>query len=96
MTDKLNGCIFWCILLEKYNTIWDKFSADIKKEFDFETVYDKVFLKTKIKLMVIKLQIFTIKIAKIDSNHSCLAVFSLDFALKKDKKLLSLSVFKRM
>ena len=25
-------------LLEKYNTIWDKVSADIKKEFDSETV----------------------------------------------------------
>ena len=25
-------------LLEKYNTIWDKFSADIKKEFDSELV----------------------------------------------------------
>ena len=40
-------------LLEKYNTIWDKVSADIKKEFDSELVYDKMFLKTKIKLMVI-------------------------------------------
>ena len=26
-------------LLEKYNTIWDKVSADIKKEFDSEPVY---------------------------------------------------------
>ena len=30
-------------LLEKYNTIWDKLSADIKKEFDSETVYKKLF-----------------------------------------------------
>ena len=36
-------------LLEKYNTIWDKVSADIKKEFDSEPVYDKNYLKTKIK-----------------------------------------------
>ena len=34
--------------LEKYNTIWDKFSVDIKKEFDNEPVYNKKFLKTKI------------------------------------------------
>ena len=26
------------VLLEKYNTIWDKVSADIKKEFDFENL----------------------------------------------------------
>ena len=31
-------------LLEKYNTIWDKVSAGIKKEFDSEPVYNKIFL----------------------------------------------------
>ena len=36
-------------LLEKYNTIWDKVSADIKKEFDSQPVYNKNCLKTKIK-----------------------------------------------
>ena len=36
-------------LLEKYNTIWDKVSADTKKEFVSELVYNKEFLKTKIK-----------------------------------------------
>ena len=35
-------------LLEKYNTIWDKVSADIKKEFDSEPVYNKKILKAKI------------------------------------------------
>ena len=34
-------------LLEKYNTIWDKVSDDIKKEFDTESVHNKNFLKTK-------------------------------------------------
>ena len=36
-------------LLEKYNTIWDKVSLDIKKEFDSEPVYNKNFLKTTVK-----------------------------------------------
>ena len=30
-------------LLEKYNTIWDKVSADIKKEFVSKLVYEKIF-----------------------------------------------------
>ena len=34
--------------------------------------------------MAMKLQIFTIKIPKLGSNHTCLAVISLDSALKKD------------
>ena len=36
-------------LLKKYDTIWDKVSADIKKESDSESVYNKKLLKTKIK-----------------------------------------------
>ena len=36
-------------LVKKYNTIWDKVSANIKKEFDNEHVYNKEFLKTKVK-----------------------------------------------
>ena len=35
-------------LLIKYNTIWDKVIADIKKASDFELVYNKYFLETKI------------------------------------------------
>ena len=34
-------------LLGKYNTIWDKVSSDIKKEFDREPVYKKEFLQPK-------------------------------------------------
>ena len=34
-------------LLEKYNTIWDKVSADIKKEFDSEPVCNKKFSTLK-------------------------------------------------
>ena len=36
-------------LLEKYSTNWNKVSADIKKEFDSEPVYNKIFLETKVK-----------------------------------------------
>ena len=37
-------------LFEKCNTLWDKVSADIKKEFEFESVYTKKNSKTKIKI----------------------------------------------
>lgn len=32
-----------------FDTIWDKVSADIKKEFDSAPIYNKMFWKTKIK-----------------------------------------------
>ena len=72
-------------LLEKYNTIWDKVSADIKKEFDSEPVYNKNILKSKIKFHCDEVTDFYNKeIPKVDSNHTCLAVISLDSALNKD------------
>ena len=53
---KLNGQTKWMYffiendhLLEIYNTIWNKVSADIKNEFDSEPVYNKKILKTKIR-----------------------------------------------
>ena len=33
-------------LLKKYNTIWGKGSANIKKKIDSEPVYNKIFLKS--------------------------------------------------
>ena len=36
-------------LLDTCNIIWDKVSADIKKEFDSDPVYNKNYLKTKMK-----------------------------------------------
>ena len=49
--DGQTKCMYFLIkyddFLEIYNTIWDKVSADIKKEFDSEPVYN--YLKTNIK-----------------------------------------------
>ena len=71
-------------LLEKYNTIWDKASADIKKEFGSEPVYNRNYLKTIESHGHEVTDFYDKKIPKLDSNHTCLAVMSLDSALKKD------------
>ena len=47
-------------LIEKYNAIWDKVSADIQKKKIASLSTIKKFLKPKY-LMVMKLQIFMIK-----------------------------------
>ena len=72
-------------LLAKYNTR-KKSSADIKEEFDNESVCNKERLKTKIKSHGDEVTDFYDKdIPKVDSSHACLPVISLDFVLKKDK-----------
>ena len=76
-------------LCEKFNTIRDKVSSDIKKEFDSEPVYNQFFLKTKIKSYGDDVTDFYDKeIPKVNSNHTCLVVISLDSALKKMKTVI--------
>ena len=73
-------------LLEKHNFIWDKVSADIKKKIYTEPGYNKNLLKTKIKSYGGEVtDFFDKEIPKVDSNYTCLAVISLDSALKKDE-----------
>ena len=84
-------------LLKEYNTIWDKVSADIKKEFDSKPVYNKIFLKIKIKSYCDEVTNFYNKeLPKMVSNHTCLAVISLDSALKKDENYYPQVFFKRV
>ena len=71
--------------LEKHNTIWDKVSADNKNGFNNKPLCNKSFLKTKIKSNDDDVTDFHHKeIRLVDSNHTCLALISLDAALKKD------------
>ena len=71
-------------LLKSYHTIWDKVSADIKKEFDSESVYNKIFLKTKIKFYDDKVTNFYNKtIPMVGCNDTWLPVINLEFALKR-------------
>ena len=81
-------------LCEKFNTISDKVSSDIKREFDSEPVYNQNFLKTKIKSYGDDVTDFYDKeIPKVNSNHTCLAVISLDSALKKMKPVIHKSFY---
>ena len=70
-------------LLEKYNTILDKLSADIKKSFHGESVYNKTKIKSHGDEVT---DFYDKKISKVDSNHTCLAVISLGSSFKKDEK----------
>ena len=95
--DEKNKWMYFLItdddLLEKYNnnkikqndTIIDKVSANIKSEFDSEPLYNKKFLKTKIKSHGDEVtDFYDKKVSKVASNHNCLAVISLDSTLNKD------------
>ena len=68
-------------LLQKYSTIWDKVSFDIKKEPNSKSVCNKYFLKTKIKSYGDEGRDFhNNEILKLGSNHTCLAVVNANSA----------------
>ena len=57
-----------------------------KKELDSKLTYNKKIFKSKLKYHGDEVIDSYIKeIPKVDSNHTCLAVISLDSALKKDE-----------
>ena len=68
-------------LLEKYNTIWNKVSTDIKKKIDSKSVYNNTFLKTTIKSYGDEATGFRVKeTAKVGSDCTCLVVITIDSA----------------
>ena len=73
-------------LLEKCNAIWDKVSTDMKKLRTSRSINIYIyFLKTKIKSYGDDVTDFYDKVnLKVDSNHTGLAVITLDSVLKKD------------
>ena len=76
-------------LIRKYNTTWDKVSADITKLFNSELVYNKQFLKTKVKSHGDEvIDFYDKKIPWVDSNHR--------FSFQERWQLLSAKVFKRV
>ena len=82
MMVKLNGCF-----------LTGKVSTDIRKGFDSRPVYNNFFSIIKIKSSCHEVAGFYDKeMPKICSDHTCLAVITIDSALEK-RKTLSTIVF---
>ena len=79
-------------LLNKYNDIWSNVSNSKGKEFDSQPVYNKKFMKTKIKSYGDQTTDFHDKETKAGSNYTSLAVIRLILFLKNS----TASVFKTM
>ena len=87
--DELNECIFWLKWWLKKNIILFRIKLVLiyEKDFDNEPVYNKEYFKnTETKSHGKEVTDFYDKqVPKVDSNHTCLAVMSLEFVLKKDE-----------
>ena len=71
---KLNRCVFHLNMMtyQKKNTIWYKVSSDIGKKNDKKPVYNKKYLKKKLKPYGNAPSYFLDKeVPKVSSNHTC-------------------------
>ena len=75
-------------LLEKYNEIWDKFSYTIGKEFDSNPVYNKKYLRAKIKSYNGKTNtnFHNNELPKEVAQFACLQVISIDSSFRTGEK----------
>ena len=73
-------------LLTKYDDMWNKVCHFIGKEFDSKPIYNKKFLKNKVRSYGDEATDFhDEEMPKIGSNYVSLWVIIIDFVLKKDK-----------
>ena len=82
---KLNDDWRWWLIRKNIKLFWIKSVLISKKNLIASLSIKKIYLKTNIKSHGDKIADISDKnISKLDSNYTCLAVISLDSALKKD------------
>ena len=82
----INFLIKYAEVLRKYTNNWIKVSNSIKKDFNCEPVYIKIFLETKLRTYVDEATDFhSRKIPQAGSIYSCWLVIIIDSVLNKDK-----------
>ena len=75
-------------LLEKYEQIWDLIKNKLKNKFHSEPVYDKKYLKTKVREYdgEIKTNFLGNGIPKENMHYTCITCITIDTVMRMDKK----------
>ena len=73
--------------MEKYNDIWKKIKDSLKRECDSKPVYNKIYIKAKVKSYNgnINTSFYNNKIRKADSQYICLSIILLDSVFRTGK-----------
>ena len=84
-------------VLVKYNEIWKKIKNTLSIKFHGKTVYDKKYIKTKVKTFneVLNTIFSDNKIPKESTQYICVAEINIDSVMKIDREKLSPSLSRR-
>ena len=83
--------------LVKYNEIWKKIKNTLSIKFHSKPVYDKKYIKTKVKTFneVLNTIFSDNKIPKESTQYICVAEINIDSVMKIDREKLSPSLSRR-
>ena len=83
---------------EKYEQIWDVIKNKLKIKFHSLLVYDKKYLKPKVREYdgMIKTNFLGNDMPKENMHYTCIACITIDSVMRMDKKKLSTSFFRRI
>ena len=75
-------------VLYKYNEIWDKIKEKLNIKFHSEPIYDKKYIKAKVREFdgVIKTNFLGNKVPKENMRYTCIACLTIDSVVRMDKK----------
>ena len=75
-------------VLDKYNEIWDVIKSKLSIKFHSESIYDKNYIKTKVREFhgAIKTNFLGYKVPKENMHYTCIACVTNDSVVRMDKK----------
>ena len=75
-------------VLDKYNEIWDKIKEKLNIKFHSTPVYDKKYIKAKVKEFngVIKTNFLGDKIPEENAHYTCIACITIDSIMRMENK----------
>ena len=77
-------------VLDKYNEIWDVIKNKLNIKFHSEPIYDKKYIKTKVREFdgVIKTNFMGNKVPKENMRYTCIACVTIDSVVRMSKKII--------
>ena len=72
---------------EKYEQIWDMIKNELGIKFHSEPVYDKTYIKAKVREFDVKIETnFLGNVPKENMHYTCIACITIDSVMRIDKK----------
>ena len=83
-------------VLDKYNKIWGKIKEKLNIKFHSMPVYDKTYIKVKVREFddKIKTNFLDNEVPKENMHYTCIACITIDSVMRIEKKIIQSFIYK--